>query len=265
MGWFGPTLPIDADELEWQLATFKWLGEEFGEIGDTKLVLPTPEFFPRSGASGNAAVAELFEQVRSAAGLEQWPCELVTGDAERPIQAGNAHLLVHHGAPPPCGTFQMTGEGEDRRALITYNPNLAGNEEALVATFAHELGHYLMSTATTPPPGGWDLHELATDMIAVYLGFGIFLANSAKNFSQFQSAGEMGWSSRLQGYLSEAALVTALAIFQRLAGRPPSEAATHLKPYLQKVLKSADKALAKQHPDMVASVNAIDLADFAAD
>jgi hypothetical protein len=30
----------------------------------------------------------------------------------------------------------------------------------------------------------------------VHLGFGLFLANSAKTFSQFQSAGEMGWSSR---------------------------------------------------------------------
>ncbi len=263
MGLFGPRLPIDADELEWQLATFKWLGEEYGEIGYTKLVLPTAEFFPRTEVAADRRVLELFEQVRRAAGMEDWPCALVAGDAERPIQAGNAHLLVHHDAPPPCGTFRMEGQGDGRRALISYNPNLAFHAESLVATFAHELGHYLMSTATTPPPGGWDLHELATDMTAVYLGFGIFMANGARNFRQFQSAGEMGWSSQLQGYLSESALVTALAIFQRLAGRAPSDASPHLKPYLQKVLKSADKALAKQHPDMVASVAAIDLSEFA--
>jgi hypothetical protein len=264
MGLFGPRLPIDADELEWQLATFKWLGEEFGEVGDTALVLPTAEFFPRTQVAADARVPALFEQVRRAAGLEQWPCELVAGDAERPIHAGNAHLLVHHGTPPPCGTFRIEGEGASAKALISYNPNLAFHAESLVATFAHELSHYLMSTATTPPPGGWDLHELATDMTAVYLGFGIFLANSARNFGQFQSAGEMGWSSHLQGYLSEPALVTALAIFQRLAGRAPADAAPHLKPYLQKVLKAADKALAKQHPDLVASVKEIDLSDFAA-
>lgn len=265
MGWFGPTLPIDADELEWQLATFKWLTDEFGAVGDTKLVLPTSEFFPKIDAAADRRVALLFDQVRSAAGMEQWACELVAGDAERPIHAGNAQLLVHHDAPPPCGTFRIEGEGDDARAIITYNPNLAGNEEALVATFAHELGHYLLCTASTPPPGGIDLLELATDLGAVYLGFGIFLANSARNFRQFQSAGEMGWASQLQGYLSEAALVTATAIFQRLAGREPAAAAPHLKPYLQKVLKAADSALAKRHPDMAASVAAVDLSEFAAD
>jgi hypothetical protein len=60
-------------------------------------------------------------------------------------------------------------------------------------------------------------------------------------------------------------LVTALAIFQRLAGREPSDAAPYLKSYLRKVLSSAAKALARQHPDMAASVDAVDLSLFAGD
>ena len=149
--------------------------------------------------------------------------------------------------------------------MITYNPALADDTDALVATFAHELGHYLMSTAHTAPPGGWELHELHTDLAAVYLGFGIFLANSARSFSQYQSAGEMGWSSRTQGYLSEGALVTAIAIFQRLAGRDPMEAAPWLKDYLRSDLKKTAKALDRLHPDLAASVAAVDLNDFAGD
>jgi hypothetical protein len=262
---FGPKPPIDSDELEWQLATFKWLGSEFGPAGDAPLVAPTTEFFPISTRKGAGRVEDLFASVKSAAGMADWPCELQAGAGDRPAHVGTGLLLRHEGASAPCGTFALDdGEG-GRKVVITYNPSLAEDSGALVATFAHELGHYLMSTAATAPPGGWELHELHTDLAAVFLGFGIFLANSARSFSQYQGAGETGWSSRTLGYLSEGALVTAVAIFQRLAGRDPMEAAPWLKDYLRSDLKKAAKALGRLHPDMAASVAAIDLGEFAGD
>jgi hypothetical protein len=142
---------------------------------------------------------------------------------------------------------------------------MAADTDAMVATFAHELGHYLMSTAKSDPPGGWDLHELHTDLTGVWLGFGIFLANAARNFSQFQDAGEMGWSSRSQGYLSEGALVTALAVFQRLRGEDPLAAARWLKDYLRTDLQNAARALARLHPDMARAVDAVDLGEYGSD
>jgi hypothetical protein len=260
---FAPKLPIDADELEWQLATFKWLAQEFGSAGEAPLVLPTADFFPPSPRKGEGRVEHMFASVKAAAGMSEWPCELRAGAGDRPAHVGTGLLLRHEGASPPCGTFMLDdGEG-GQKVVITYNPSLAEDTGALIATFAHELGHYLMSTARTAPPGGWELHELHTDLAAVHLGFGIFLANSARSFGQFQSAGEMGWSSRTQGYLSEGALVTATAIFQRLAGRDPLAAGPFLKPYLEADLRKAAKALARLHPDMAASVERIDLADFA--
>ena len=262
---FGRKLPIDRDELEWQLATFKWLGLEFGPAGEASLVLPTAEYFPASPRKGQGRVKDLFESVKTAAGLADWPCELRAGAGDRPAHVGTGLLLRHEGASPPCGTFTVDdGEG-GRKVVITYNPSLRDDTTALIATFAHELSHYLMSTARTAPPGGWELHELLTDLTAVYLGFGIFAANSARSFGQFQSAGEMGWSSRTQGYLSEGALVTGTAIFQRLAGRDPMEAAPWLKDYLRSDLKRAVRALDRLHPDLAASVATIDLSDFAGD
>jgi hypothetical protein len=259
---FKPRLPIDSDELEWQLATFKWLGVEFGRLGEAPLVLPTPLWFPPSPRSGHGQVEDLFLAVKDAAGLADWPCELRAGAGERPIQVGTALLLRHEGATPPCGTFAVEGEDGAQTVVITYNPSLAGDTMAMIATFAHELAHYLMSTARSAPPGGWELHELHTDLAAVYLGFGLFLSNSARSFSQFQSAGEMGWSSRTQGYLSEGALVTATAIVESLAGRDPLDAAPFLKDYLRSDLRRAAKGLAKLHPDLAHSVEAIDLGAF---
>ena len=264
LGLFGPRLPIDADELEWQLATFKWLGRQFGPRFEAPLVLPTPEAFPPSQRQGHGRVEDLFGHVKRAAGMAEWPCELREGKGDRPAQVGPALLLRHEGAPAPCGTFQVTGRDGEPRVVITYNPGMAGDTTAMIATLAHELGHYLMSTAGTSPPGGWELHELHTDIAAVWLGFGIFLANSARSFAQYQSAGEMGWQSRSQGYLGEGALVTALAMRELLAGRDPLAAAPHLKSYLENDLRRAAKGLGKLHPDMSAAVEAVDLGEFAA-
>lgn len=260
---FGPRLPIDDEELEFQLATFKWLIGQFGPIGETPLVLPTPDFFPLVGARGEAGVREIFEAVRALVGMAEWPCELRVGKSDVPIDAGNAHLLRHQGNPAPCGTFEV-GEGlAGRHGIITYNPGMAGDQAGLVATFAHEFGHYLMATAAAPPPGGWELHELHTDLAAVYFGFGVFMANHARSFGHFSTSGGSGWQASWRGYLSEGALVTATAIFQRLAGRDPLAAMPFLKDYLRKDLKRAAAALAKKAPDMAAAVEAVDLSDFA--
>jgi hypothetical protein len=262
---FGPRLPIDRDELDWQLATFKWMEQEFGPVGPRRLVLPTPAFFPRSSRNGHERIADLFDHVRRLAGMEDWPCELEAGRSDRPVQVGTALLLRHEGASAPCGTFRIAeGEGGER-IVISYNPSMASDTTGLIATFAHELSHYLMSKAQSAPPGGWSLHELHTDLVAVGLGFGIFLANSARNFSQFQNATEMGWSSRTQGYLSEGALVTGLAIFQRLGGGEPEAAKPWLKSYLQSDLKRAARGLQRICPDLPAAIAATDLTEFAGD
>jgi hypothetical protein len=260
-----PSLPIDRDELDWQLATFKWMIAEFGPVAGRPLVLPLPAFFPASRRTGHDRVEDLFHQVKHLAGMADWPCNLRPGRESRPIDAGNTLLIRHEGAEAPCGTFQIADEDGAKRVVVTYNPSMAGDTDAMIATFAHELGHYLMSNARTVPPGGWVLHELHTDLVAVGLGFGIFLANSARNFSQFQNATEMGWSSQTQGYLSEGALVTATALFQLLAGRDPMEARPWLKPYLQSDLKRAVKGLARLVPDVPGAVEAVDLSEFASD
>jgi hypothetical protein len=263
MGLFGPRLPVDRDELDFQLATFKWLIGQFGPVGERPLILPTRDHFPLTVPGVEPAVSELFESVRRHAGMADWPCRLEPGDADRPVDLGNNHLLKHGRGSAPCGTFRL-GEGlAGRYGIITYNPGMARDRAGLAATFAHELGHYLMATAAADPPGGWDLHELHTDLAAVYLGFGLLLANNARTFEHFTTIGGAGWRSSVKGYLSEQALVTATCIFQRLAGREPAEATPFIKPCLKGVLKNADKALQKLAPDMAASVAAIDLSEFA--
>jgi hypothetical protein len=251
-----PKPPVDADEFDWLLACLAWLIREFG--AGRAVVLPDDAHYPPSRATGHARALELFAQTKAHAGMSDWPCELRAGQADRERVIAFGHALKHHQGTP-LGTFGYADGGY----YITYNPTSLAHPQTLVATFAHELAHYLLHTARDRPPGGAVLAEHATDLGAAFLGFGIFMANSAKTFSQFQSAGEMGWEMRGAGYLSENAQVTALAMSVLLTGSDRKVAEAELKPYLRGVFRKALTAVERAHPDPLASLERIELDDWA--
>jgi hypothetical protein len=237
---------LSQSDIEFQVATFKWLLKNFG--GDdfyktTDLVLPTKEYFPSKVDSLKDAASETFETVQKHAGLENWTCrlEIQEEDAD-PIVAPT--IAIQNAPTSPHGTFQATEENE---VIITYNPSLASQPIQLVATFAHELAHYLTATSKEEPPGGWENWEFATDITATFLGFGVFMSNSAFSFSQFSGTDSQGWKSSRSGYLSESEHIYALAIFIELKGLPVDSAFVHLKPHLRKLLKKAHKELVKSN------------------
>lgn len=265
MGIFRTRPPVHDDEFEWLLAGFKWMLEEFEGIErhrETPLILPTTDFFPDSSLTGHARALELFEQVRSLAALDHQEFRLEAGASSKPLKVATGVGLVHHDDQTPLGTYRVVEDDGAYIPVIAYNPSMLDNPSGLVATFAHELSHYVMDGARREPPGGRDMHELMTDLTAVFLGFGIFLANNAKSFQGYQSFDEMGWSASRSGYLSEAALITSLAVAERLAGRDPNTASRWLKRHLATDLKKADRYLAKRHADIEASVMAIPLGDY---
>jgi hypothetical protein len=82
-----------------------------------------------------------------------------------------------------------------------------------------------------------------TDIAAVFLGFGVFLVNSASTFSQFDGGGTVGWSTRRQGYLSESQLLNALSIFAALLGIEPRRIMPHLKASFRRPYRINDRAI----------------------
>ena len=252
--------PVDADEFDWLLACTAWLVPIVGgreRMQAQRLILP--DDFPDPTKRGHDRAIELFEQVRDFAGMRDWPCELVQGEAERDTRVATGYALKHETRGPPLGTFAQSGNG----ITISYNPSQLHQPQNLVATFAHELAHYLLHGQPALPPGGEALEEHATDLAAVMLGFGSFMANGARSFRQFQDFGEQGWELRSAGYLSELALVTGLALFVRLAATPPDAAAGALKDYLRKPFRTALKAIDRRMPDIWAKLAEIDLGEWA--
>ena len=263
----GAKRPLSAAEWEWQLAAFKWLDETVG-AGEPRqpLVTPTVDYFPASTSTGAARAAELLEQVQQGAAMApaEWPVRLIFAGDELPCHVPVAQgVALYNPGQGVAGTFQTEAlEDGGWQAVITLSPVQLETEMGAIATLAHELAHYLLATVERPMPGGEDCHELLTDLTAVYLGFGIFLGNSARfGGHQFDEGGQW-YQSGWQGYLSERALMTALAIQETLAGRDPLAACQWLKPHLAQDVKLAVRYLARR--DLAADMAAIDLADYGA-
>lgn len=260
MGLFGSSPPIERDELDWLLACFAWIDRTLGTRDafdgfEPRLVLPSDsEIVSASTAS------DMFEAVKRLSGLEHWECRLEKGEPRR--EGFSPDLATgYYSEESALGTFSVEGN----TPVIRYDPTLLSDPDALVATFAHELSHLVIHTLGMPP-GGHDLEEHATDCMAVYLGFGVFLANSARNFSQYNDGMMQGWSSNASGYLSENALVTAVSIFEARFGQSRDQnrdTAASLKPYLRVVHRKAGRYLAKRHPQIDTELAAINLKDWA--
>ncbi|MEP2737041.1 MAG: hypothetical protein ABJP34_12185 [Erythrobacter sp.] len=249
MPFFKKKPPIRADEYEWLLACFAWLRTVLDDA-DIRPELITPKHPALLAAKTGP---ELFEAVRKLAGMEQWDCRLEKVE----VSEANPELGLIEGASA-CGTFSI----ENGQAVIRYSSAMLRNPDALAATFAHELCHFLLAAAGDPP-GGPDLMEHSTDCAAAYLGFGVLLANSARQFDQWSEGGMQGWRASSSGYLSEQSLVTATAMFAALHGHDTADARGLLKPYLQKDFVKADKAIAQDFPDFSRALGEVDLMQWA--
>jgi hypothetical protein len=236
---------LSDENFLFQIEAYKWLLRNFGGNAfyeETSLVLPTKDFFPESVDSPEEAAEVTFKYVKKYAGLEDWPCELCAQEPD-PDRKVAPTVLIQGADESPLGTFSIENH---KKVLITYNPAIASDPNQLVATFAHEFAHYLTGTCPEPPPGGWENWEYVTDIAAVFLGFGIFMANSAFNFNQFSDVDSQGWSTYRSGYLSEAEFSFSLAIFLKLKGIDPKEPYpyldTNIKSYVKKSLKDLNES-----------------------
>jgi hypothetical protein len=240
---------LDDDTAAWLLACYGWLLRSFGGmpgLREARLVLPIDAHFPARGLAGHALAQDLFDRTREHAGMQNWRCQLVAQPPPLPEELVRG-VPLHRGTHPPLGTFSAA----DHEVRISYAPQLLTRPEQLIATFAHELAHYLIATASEAPPGGVDLLEQATDVAAGFLGFGVFLANAAFGFEQIQTGdGWIGWRSERAGYLSEREHAFGLAIFLELLGIPTSEASRHLDPNPRAYLKRASAELRARGADL---------------
>jgi hypothetical protein len=253
MGWwpFGQHSFLDREDEEWQRDTWGWLLAHLGGIDALRsapLVTPSPAFFPRTEAKGHELAEEIFALVKRHAGMAQWHCRLVLQLPRPDLRVGEPMALKPVSGGDPAGAFSVEGN----EVVITYDPAALTQPTALVATFAHELAHYRLASRGAPP-GGAQTSEFATDLTTVYLGFGLFGANSAFTFQQHQSVMLQGWSWSRLGYLDQRNWCFALAVFLALRKQPLTDARPFLRPHLFADLGKASRYLARR-PQLLAAL-----------
>ena len=233
---------LSKSDSDFQFDTFEWLLKYFGGshfYDDIQLVLPTDKFFPAEIRSPHDAAEFTFQRVKDYSGLTDWPVILEEQDADPNLLVAPT-IAIQNNDISPAGTFRID---KNEKVRITYNPDIVSDPVKMVSVFSHELAHYLTATSPEPPPGGWENWEFATDTCAIFLGFGIFQANSAFGFQQYSTPDSIGWSTSGVGYLSQRERCFALAVFLKLKGINPEVAYPYCDRNVKSYLKFAFKEL----------------------
>ena len=183
-GLFAPQCPVSVREKVWVEQRLAWLVDQFGVDRMLKVpfVLPTTEYFPEPYHGARGDVRGVMDRVCQYMGVDPGRLDL--------------KLYEAHEEPDAAGAYER---GE--RPKIRISERQFEDRERLIATLAHEVSHELLlggNLLTGEEPD----HEPLTDLLMVFLGMGIFRANTAVQ-DRVSRAGAFGeWTIHSQGYLT---------------------------------------------------------------
>jgi len=241
---------LDEDTLEWLFDNFAWALHNFDRnvfFNETILVIPSNKYFPGQVNSVDGMARLIFDQVKIYAGIKHWPCRLVDQNSLSEPPAA-AKILINGSLRGKDGIEADTVDDE-HKLLVAYNPQQINNPEAMIASYAHTLAHYLGSMAQEPPPDSAELWPQTTELLAVFMGFGTMFANSASVFRGGCSRCHNPLAERT-AFLSQDEIIYALALFCVLKEIPNKEVLPHLKKHLRSIFKRASKELEQHHTEL---------------
>ena len=146
---------------------------------------------------------------------------------------------------PCCDVNSRWGayEAEKGRIVIWLEKTRLDEPHSVVSTLAHELGHVLLLADGRCDQNTPD-HEPLTDLLAVYFGLGVFMANNALREVNWRSGGWSGWSLGRRGYLRIPDFAYALALYAHARGEHRPQWAKYLRPDVRALFKTESKHLA---------------------
>ena len=231
---------LDEASVTWLFEVYGWCLDQFDAAefsSGTFLVIPSNEYFPGRENSVQGMAGLIFERVQHYAGMTHWPLRLV--DQSWCPSSQPAPLEIDGSRR---GSHALAVDVEYEQSLpVGYDPAMIGNPEALISSFSHTLAQYLGATARVPPPGGMQNWPQATEILAVFLGFGVMFANSAFTFRTNKCGSCGGANADRTNYLSQYDVTYALAIFCTLKQIRPGEVLPHLKKSLRGFFKQSMK------------------------
>ena len=229
---------LEEQSISWIFDVYAWALNQFDAnifFNETILVAPTNKYFPGEQTSVTGMAELIFSQVQNYAHLQHWQCTVVDHSQFTPPDLNQLALPSR-----TIKTTQVSNEAQSSVLSIPYDPQMVANPEALISSYAHILAQYLGSQATESPPGGSENWLMVTELLGVFLGFGLMYANSATTAPSSCSSCSAGLATR-PSFVSQYDLTYALAVFSVVKGIPEKKVSRHLKKSLKGFLKSAIK------------------------
>lgn len=231
-GLFRPCCPCDSAAKAWIEKRLRWLSEQFEDSAFSGLpvVLPTSHFFPDHYDGSEAAVRRMLNRV----------CHYMEVDPDQVLlkivsRLGKVELVNNSGQQMPgaVGTYRQVGEN----VKITLDVTELDRPMDLVGTMAHELAHHRLLGERRIKPSVYD-NELLTDLTVVFMGLGIFLANSPRAW-RGQLSKWPGTTLNKPEYMTAPMYAYALAHLAWFRNEPRPAWAKHLRWHFRPEFKQA--------------------------
>jgi hypothetical protein len=255
----GPRCHVTPEQKTWVEGRMLWLREQFGPEPIRRPPLePTSQLLPRKWDRSPEAGADLLQRL----------CQFMLVAPARLQLDYYSHHETHDLLRAFAGETNRSGPAglfihpKDREKLV-----IALEESGLVqpanltATICHELGHVHLLADRRIEHDTADSEPL-TDLLTVFFGAGIFTANSAFQFGQWQSHSHQGWRASRQGYLSEELYGYALACYAWYRGESKPGWARHLRANILYYLDDSLHFLSTTHESKI-PFNAVGQTAFA--
>ncbi|QUM76852.1 hypothetical protein HWV00_11725 [Moritella sp. 24] len=237
---------IDDASCDWMFDTFSWALMHFDHqefFQRTQLIQPTNDYFPGNVDSRHGMADTIFNNVVKYAGLGHWPLQL---QAPQCFSNQPPALLDLSAIQRDSSTkSNLPALIASQPLAMTYNPQQASKPGDLASSYAHHLAQHLVAQSQKLPPGGNEYFNASTEVVAIFMGFGVMMANSAYTFRGGCGSCYNAQANR-QATLSEDNVIFALALFCRLKAIPTAEATKHLKGYLRRNFKQALKQIDRE-------------------
>lgn len=181
--------PVGFGSQAWIEASLSWFVGQFEKNAALRPVaVPSASLIPSPYSATDEQIDQLVRRVCAMMSVDASTItvELFGGDTA-PRERGR-RAVGHY--------YQRNG-----KSVIGLDIREASDPSQLTAIIAHELGHVRLLGEGRITPARGDQERL-TDLVTVYLGFGVFTTNAALSFEKVRR----GWSVQPSGYLDERSL-----------------------------------------------------------
>jgi hypothetical protein len=248
---FRHKLPVSEEDRQWVENGFERLSRLLGRnrMLEARVILPDAEHFPDPYDKSAAGVERMLHRICDYMRVDRSRIELeIFSDETKEL---SKMLPYWSGGSNGCVGLYVHADDENDKMIVALRESQMADPLALVATLAHELGHVVLLGGGLLDRTVKDMEPM-TDLLTVFLGLGIFNANCAGRFRQWQTEQKQGWSMQRLGYLPEEVYGYALARFAQERGeRRPNWAAylsTNVRAYFKECVRWLENTAKSSRP-----------------